>query len=262
MLAGPAILRCWFPQAARHLCAFGVGLLIAIPLFAWSEAPDYYQLGARAYAQGQLEEALGYMKKAMVEHPADPDVRYYLALCLDKLNRDKEALLQYEFVRDRGTDPRLVSYSQTRVSALQAMTPRLVNVTSAQSLIVPLKEARNALMVDVTIQNSQSGKSVTGTFIIDTGATYTSISEDMARQLGLNLSGEVIKITTANGRIDVPKVNLDSLNVNGIQAHDVSATVIPIKSGSTFQGLLGLSFIRQFKMTIDPQANHLVLEPN
>lgn len=262
MLARPVVFQRLFLNTAKHLCAFGVGLLIAIPVTGWSETPDYYQLGTQAYAQGQLDSALSYMKKAMVEHPTDPDVRYYMALCLDKLNRDREAILQYEFVRERGTDPRLISYSQSRVTALQTITPKLVSVNTTKTLIVPLKEARNALMVDVTLRNRQNGKEVTGTFIIDTGATYTSISQEMAQGLGLDLSGEVIKITTANGRIDVPKVNLDSLSVNGIQAHDVSATVIPIRTGSSFQGLLGLSFIRQFKMTIDPQANHLVLEPN
>jgi len=262
MLASPVVFRRLFSQTAKHLCAFGVGLLITIPVIGWSETPDYYHLGTQAYAQGQLDQALTYMKKAMVDHPTDPDVRYYMALCLDKLNRDREAILQYEYVRERGTDPRLISYSQSRVTALQSVAPRLISVSQTKTLIVPLKEARNALMVDVTLRNSHNGKEVTGTFIIDTGATYTSISQDMAQSLGLDMNGEMIKITTANGRIDVPKVNLDSLSVNGIQAHDVSATVIPIKSGSSFQGLLGLSFIRQFKMTIDPQANHLVLEPN
>jgi clan AA aspartic protease (TIGR02281 family) len=132
---------------------------------------------------------------------------------------------------------------------------------TARQIAVPLKNSRNALMVDAALTSRKSR--ALGTFIIDTGATYTSISEEMADQLGLDLeNAPKIRITTANGRIEVPKVMIDTLSVNGLEAHNVEATVIQVRPGSSFHGLLGLSFIRQFVLTIDPQAGQLIFQKN
>ncbi|MGE0199798.1 MAG: TIGR02281 family clan AA aspartic protease [Candidatus Melainabacteria bacterium] len=147
----------------------------------------------------------------------------------------------------------------TPVEAREATS--LPAVTSNAS-VVPLKAAQNALMVDATIINKTTGQRVTGTFIVDTGATYTSISEEMAEALGVKSNGDAVRITTANGRIEVPRVSLDQIVVNGVEAHDVQATVIQLRPGTHFSGLLGLSFIRQFRVTIDPSAGQLVFEPN
>lgn len=258
-----------------------VAVLITLPLTfpgrGWSQNtngttihPNYYQMGVLSYKDGELEQSLHYMKKAMVEDPVNPNIRYYAAICLDQLHRGQEAQLQYQYVVDKSTDTRLTGYAQERLNALktevaQSLPAQMVSVATAKikPLTVPLKEAKNALMVDVTLRNVKTGKSVTGTFILDTGATYTSISQEMADALGVDQNtGDSVRITTANGKIDVPKVTLDSVSVNGLEAHAVPATVIQVKNGSSFQGLLGLSFIRQFKMTIDPEANQLVFEPN
>jgi clan AA aspartic protease (TIGR02281 family) len=122
--------------------------------------------------------------------------------------------------------------------------------------VVPLKSNNQALMVDATLNQM-----VTGTFVVDTGATYTSISRDMAKQMGIDLVNcEHIVITTANGRIEVPKVLIKRLDVKGLEAKNVEATVIDIHKGASFNGLLGLSFIKQFKLTIDANAGRLIFQ--
>ena len=139
----------------------------------------------------------------------------------------------------------------------------LSRVAGQSMSVVPLKNAQNALMVDATLTNQRTGQTMTGTFIIDTGATYTSISHEAAEELGLDLGGSPsIRITTANGRIEVPKVTIDSVNVSGLEAKNVDVTVIPLRKGTNFSGLLGLSFIRQFRLTIDPARNQLIFQPN
>jgi len=114
-----------------------------------------------------------------------------------------------------------------------------------------------ALFIQVKINDK-----ATGHFILDTGATYTTISRRMARQLGLDLEhSEKIAITTANGELDVPKVKLKSVSVNGIEASDVEATVMDFGEGNSFAGLLGLSFIQHFKLTLDPKNGQMIFEP-
>ena len=115
-------------------------------------------------------------------------------------------------------------------------------------------------MVDAPLINTKTGQRVTGTFLVDTGATYTSISQEMADALGFSDSGDV-HITTANGRIRVPKVSVDRINVNGLVAEGIEATVIDVRKGSSFSGLLGLNFLKRFKMTIDPEAMELTFQP-
>jgi clan AA aspartic protease (TIGR02281 family) len=122
---------------------------------------------------------------------------------------------------------------------------------------VPMSIKPKALFIQVKINDK-----ATGHFILDTGATYTTISRRMARQLGLDLErSEKIAITTANGELDVPKVRLSSVAVNGIEASNVEATVMDFGEGNSFAGLLGLSFIQHFKLTLDPKNGQMIFEP-
>lgn len=133
----------------------------------------------------------------------------------------------------------------------------LPSAKATPDITVPLKPHNNALMVEATLDDS-----VSGTFVVDTGATYTSISQQMADKLGPALKPiGTVRITTANGRIDVPKVLISKVSLNGLEAHNVEATIIQVREGSSFQGLLGLSFIKQFQLTINPSQGTLVFRP-
>ena len=128
--------------------------------------------------------------------------------------------------------------------------------TEPDSAIVPLHENSQALMVDAVLNSK-----VPGVFIVDTGATFTSISREMADELKLDLQNcEKITITTANGRIQVPKVKIKRLALKGIVGHDIEATVMDIKPGSSFSGLLGLSFMKQYRVTIDADSKQLIFQ--
>ncbi|MFN8614952.1 MAG: retroviral-like aspartic protease family protein [Vampirovibrionales bacterium] len=140
----------------------------------------------------------------------------------------------------------------------QSLQQSLANgsVSASDAIAIPLLNQTNALMVTARLNDA-----VSGTFVVDTGATYTSISQEMADQLaacnGLRYVGTV-RITTANGQIDVPKVVIDRVRIHGLEARNVEATVINLHKGGSFSGLLGLSFLRNFQVTINPQSNQLV----
>lgn len=258
--------------------ALGGLLTCATPVWAVEISPSF-QAGIQAYRHGAYSQALAHLNKAMEENPRDTNIRYYMAVSLDRLNRVDEAATQYRQVVNQGnTDAKVLAYARTRLQALQpgggasqliasaaAVTPSVATSSRLKGrvskVLVPLKENRNALMVDANLHNDGGKRQTNGTFIIDTGATYTSISQEMAENLGLDLAhAETITITTANGRIEVPKVTIDRLVVNGLEAHNVQATVIQVRHGSSFSGLLGLSFLRQFVLTIDPEAGHLIFQ--
>jgi clan AA aspartic protease (TIGR02281 family) len=270
-----------------------------------------YKEGVKLYRDGEFKHALEKLSNAYQKQPENANVRYYMAICYDKLVRYGDAVTHYGYVARHGTDPQVVDYAKYRMTVLQdklgdtvsfedatkedsGKTVALVNtsfkanhkasknklttnsinspdidtsqvafnpaMSSAKTEVgvVPLKRSSQALMLEATLNHQ-----TVGTFILDTGATYTSISREMAEEMGLDLiNAPKVRITTANGRIEVPKVLIQTLNVNGVEAHNVEATVIDIRKGSSFAGLLGLSFIKKFKLTIDPVAGQLIFQPN
>jgi aspartyl protease family protein len=84
-------------------------------------------------------------------------------------------------------------------------------------------------------------------FVIDTGATLTTLSRRDAQRLGVDYRrGTVTKTVTANGAVNGWRVSLASVRVGDTTVRDVDAIVVdndvlPI-------GLLGMSFLGRFDM--------------
>jgi len=97
---------------------------------------------------------------------------------------------------------------------------------------------------------------------LDTGATYLMISWEMAEVLGYEpeLSKERINMTTASGVEKVPLITLNSVSVLGKKVENVKATVHDLPPRSYVDGLLGLSFLRNFKICLDFREGILEIE--
>ncbi len=85
-------------------------------------------------------------------------------------------------------------------------------------------------------------------FVIDTGATWVSMNERQARQLGIDFRyrGTPKAMSTANGIVRVYQVTLDTVQVGDITVHNVTAAVH--EGGSPPITLLGMSFLSQVEM--------------
>jgi aspartyl protease family protein len=87
------------------------------------------------------------------------------------------------------------------------------------------------------------------TMMIDTGASYVSMSSDDARELGIEYRrGQRVGIQTANGRIDAWRVNLASVRVGDIVLHNVDGVVAEAGRDLTGQPVLGMSFLNMVDM--------------
>ena len=85
-------------------------------------------------------------------------------------------------------------------------------------------------------------------FLVDTGATYISVSEDFARRANLQ-GGSPVKIKTANGAR--PGRLIDGVTVV-VGSFSVAAAIVAV--GTAGQGdevLLGQSFLRNFDVTMN-----------
>ena len=103
-----------------------------------------------------------------------------------------------------------------------------------------------------------NGKPVS--FMVDTGASAVAIAQGEADRLGLDYKrGPSGFAQTANGRVPVHMVVLNSVRVGNVEVANVEAIVMP---ASLDHILLGNSFLTRFSMKRDNDTMRLAKRPN
>jgi predicted aspartyl protease len=102
-------------------------------------------------------------------------------------------------------------------------------------------------------------------FVLDTGATLTCVSEavvdllDLRREPGGGMGAGI------GGAERIGIVRLDSIRVGDTLAHDMIACSIDLQQiqnlGAPIDGLVGLNFLRQFRVVLDFQRNIATFDP-
>ena len=95
--------------------------------------------------------------------------------------------------------------------------------------------------------------------VVDTGASFTTISRGAAKELGITIDEytPVIPTTTASSVIFNPLVTLRSVRVGEAEVENVDALVHNLPGGSA--GLLGNSFLSEFKVVLDSVNGKMTL---
>lgn len=129
---------------------------------------------------------------------------------------------------------------------------------TAQQTVIPYSQYQSMIIVDVTLN-----RNITRPFAVDTGATYTVISQELADVLHLRPTPAAPRITlqTANGRIQVPLLTLDSLTMNGLESSNITVAIHQFDDSAMISGLLGLNFLNRFQMTVDASKKELIFIP-
>lgn len=99
--------------------------------------------------------------------------------------------------------------------------------------------------------------------VVDTGASLVTISQEIADKLGLATGGKesFILVTLADGKeVKATPVILESLKVKDVELKHVRAAVLKSKAPAPEDGLLGMSFLENFLLSLDVKANRLILE--
>lgn len=124
-------------------------------------------------------------------------------------------------------------------------------------VIVEFERRGSAILVEVLLNNR-----LTREFIVDTGATYTVISRSVARELGVIPPPSAMQVTlqTANGKVTVPIVKIGSIKIGDVDVQNVLTAIHDITDAPQIGGLLGLSFLNRFRVTVDSAKGHLILE--
>ncbi len=149
--------------------------------------------------------------------------------------------------------------SYSRAVSVRAGVTEQVSVTLAGladrpspqigSVSVPLIRAGSAFLVRAMVNGRREAL-----FYVDTGASVTTISTGLARDLGISpgAGAPTMTLVTASGTIQVPVASVESIQVGGIDARDVQVAVFDLPGSSQVAGLLGNSFLSRFHMQLDP----------
>lgn len=115
--------------------------------------------------------------------------------------------------------------------------------------------------VRVTIEGA-GGRRVDRALLIDTGADAVVLPASMISPLGLDQSKLVEReVQTANGRVQARMGTLDAVWLDGERLPGVAVAFLE-KDKLGASGLLGMSVLGRYQVTIDDENNRLTLTPN
>jgi aspartyl protease family protein len=127
-----------------------------------------------------------------------------------------------------------------------------------ERMAIPLAAGEgHGTLVDVSI----NGRAPVA-MILDTGASLVTLSQTLARRLGIRLDHErTLSLQLADGsRIEGYAVDLETVAVGDARVQQVPAVVIDAAPTDNAEGLLGMSFLEHFQMHFNAAQSQLELQ--
>jgi len=229
-------------------------ILAAVPGAALAmSAAELNETGKSAYARGEFEAAERLFSQAIAADPSQALFQYHRGVALASLFRLAEARASYERALRLNPPPALAA---TIRDALR-LTPRAQARIADESEAIRLQAVRGGWHAEVTLNGTRTAR-----FLVDTGATFCVISPALAEELYIVVSPDTptVKLITGNGVISGRRVSIPTVRVGDVEATDVDAVVVQtLQRGE--EGILGLSFLARYAVTLDSSRGLLHLRP-
>ncbi len=207
----------------------------------FKEGVDYFQGGHYRWALEKFIEAVD-------RAPRDPQRQWYLAESYRLLGDGAAAAHVYRRVLQ------LAPQAEMAAAARRALDD--LGEPARVTIRVPIQKRGPSILVAAMV----NGQPV-GYFILDTGATFTSVSRQTARRLGITSQGTSVNLATASGVIQAPLALLDEVDIAGARTQHVPAVIHDLPNAPpSIVGLLGLSFLERFRVSLDLSSGVLLLE--
>lgn len=228
--------------------AFG-SLLLALALAANAAHAGPFEEGLNFFQGGHYRWALEKFVESTDQAPRDWQRWWYLAESYRMLGDAPGAAHIYRQILQ------LAPQTPFAASARQAL--EALGEPGISTVQVPIQRRGGSAVVPARV----NGEAV-GVFILDTGASYTSLSMSVARRLGIFSSGNAtVRLMTASGVIQAPLALLDEVDIGGAVARHVPIVIHDLPGvPSSVVGLLGMSFLERFRVNLDIGSGLLVLE--
>ena len=200
------------------------------------------------FKNGNLRGAWRAYRLGSQELPDDADIHLMgvqLALAENDWAGAEELLVMREYPSSLNDKVRNL---QTQISELKAQEGKIIINFTPGTRQIPLS----------AVLNGRANQN----FIVDTGASLLTIPRSAAEELGLEVdaSSPMRKVYTAGGVKYAPEVTLFSITVEGWEETDLKALVLDLPNQSEW-GLLGMNYLRRFRMDINTENGVLLLEP-
>ncbi len=235
------------PRVGR---ALGVaGAFLAVVAACGPARAGAFEEGLNYFEGGHYRWALEKFVEAVDQAPRDPQRAWYVAESYRLIGDAAAAAHVYRQIL------RAAPQSPLGIASRQALDS--LGEPSAAVVSLPFERRGTAILLPARVNGTPVGY-----FILDTGATYASLSASLASQLGITASSNAtVRLATASGVIQAPLALVDEVDVGGAVARHVP-TVIHDLPGMPpgIAGLLGMSFLERFRMSLDLAGGVLTLE--
>ena len=152
-----------------------------------------------------------------------------------------------------------VPQEQRQPEAVLSIAPAAQHSGDTRAQItVPIQRAGALLVVQTQLNGSRAAR-----LILDTGASHTILSHEIARDLGLLANTHVTSVTlkTAGGTVQAEMTQVGAVQVGEAEAKNVLVAIHDLPDAPPgIDGLLGLTFLQQFLVTLDTQKGELHLK--
>lgn len=140
-------------------------------------------------------------------------------------------------------------------------------------IVVPFTEEGAAIFLSVELEGRGPGGTLSEDgegapvealeYLFDTGASYTTITTETARKLGIEVPEDAPKLefNTASGLRESRMVYLPALRLGDVRIPGLLASVCDSCATEHTDGLLGLNVMREFVVQMDYQGNRMRLIP-
>jgi len=135
--------------------------------------------------------------------------------------------------------------------------PQATPPASGAMLSAPLERMGSLFVVSILINETRPAR-----LILDTGASHTILSRAIARDLGLwsQQPSTSVSMQTVGGTVQADLMQIDSIRIAGAEVrHSLVAIHDLPDMPADIEGLLGLSVLRHFEVTLDAPRNRLLL---
>ena len=128
----------------------------------------------------------------------------------------------------------------------------------AKGLEIPFEKTGNGLIIVDAVLN----RSVKAKMVFDTGADIVVVTERLSKKLDQDVTGggETVMLHTNCGEVKGVSFRVNRIDLGSARKDNVKAVITPDELAlSGFEGLLGLSFLGDFKITVDYQKGFIRL---
>lgn len=181
---------------------------------------------------------------------------------LEEMNRCRQGLARFTtallaFAERFQTRKATAASDSATADFFRAMETQLAGFKEeTRQVRLPIQPNQRRVLVKARLNDQ-----VDGTFLVDTGATSVTLTIQMAQRLQLATNSNEITVTLADGSIcKAHTATLRSVEVQGARVEHLTAVIMPENPREDIDGLLGMNFLVEFNVHLDPASNTLILD--